>query len=78
MMWFKIITLAGAALSLYFMLGRFMGGGKRDADAAPAKPGRGFARAPRKQGVEDLVECPRCGAFRNSADLCDCEKAPVP
>lgn len=78
-MWLKIITFAGAALSLYFMLGRFMGGGRdKGAAARTGETKRGFGGVARKQGVEDLVACPRCGAYKNSSDLCDCEKAPVP
>lgn len=79
-MWFKIITLAGAALSLYFMLGRFMGGStaearKRGAVGTPAARPGGLKG---KADVEDLSACPRCGAYRNSSELCDCERAPVP
>lgn len=73
----KILTILGAALSLYFMLSRWLGAGKA-VEKGVAAPARRFGGKARGGDVEDLTPCPRCGAYRNSSELCDCESAPIP
>lgn len=77
-MLFKILTLAGAALSIYFMARRFFGPAAPDQPPAKTPPQPPKGPDGKGRAVEDLVECPRCGAFHPASDICDCERAPIP
>ncbi len=72
MIW-KIATFIAIGVAAFFLFRRAGG-----VTQAASRDARGAAVGPAgRQQVEDLVECPQCGAYRPKDSVCDCQRAPT-